>query len=157
MDGTFRIRQAIATDAATIASHRRLMFQEAGHYETARLDDMEVRFLEWLRPKLATGEYKAWFVTDVTGDPVAGVGLWVRDWLVNPNYLSGKRGHVVNVYTHPVYRRRGFAQSLMQELFTWCQEHKIHSLFLNPTEEARTLYQQIGFEPEDTMSLRLPE
>jgi GNAT superfamily N-acetyltransferase len=155
MESDFQIRRANTSDTAIVTSHRRRMFAEAGHYDPAALQAMEFKFLAWLPDKLATEEYLAWLAVTPAGQAAAGVGLWLREWMVNPNNLSGRRGHVVNVYTLPEYRRLGLALALMRELLSWCAAHEILSVFLHPTEAARPLYQALGFEAEDTMSIRL--
>src|SRR5438128_2576511 len=108
----FQIRRATADDAAIVASQRRLMFTDLGHRDAAKLDAMERQFSDWVRIKLEREEYLGWFAV-TEGHVVSGVGLWIREWIINPNDLSGKEGYVVNVYTEAEYRRRGCARALM--------------------------------------------
>ena len=135
----FQIRRAVPQDAAILAAHRRLMFIDLGHRDEGKLEGEE---------------YLAWFA--VTEDRVvSGVGLWIREWIINPNDLSGKEGYVGNVYTDPKYRRRGCARALMQVLIRWCQENGIKGLFLRPSEAAGELYTSLGFEADNVLYKRL--
>jgi GNAT superfamily N-acetyltransferase len=149
-----QIRTATADDANIIASHRRLMFEALGHHPV-KLDPMEQQFAAWVRNKLMTQEYLGWFVVDEQNIVRAGAGLWLREWMINPNDLSGKEGYVCNVYTNPAYRRYGYARSLMQVMLDWCQTQGIGGLFLRPSEEARGLYVSLGFENDNALYKRL--
>lgn len=153
-DDYFRIRRATPEDAAIIAAHRRLMFMDLGHRDPEKLDAMERQFTDWVRDKLAREEYLAWF-TLVEDRVVSGVGLWIREWIINPNDLSGKEGYVGNVYTEREFRRRGCARALMQVLLAWCKEQGIRGLFLRPSEHAGELYTSLGFEPDNALYKRL--
>ncbi len=157
LDGdTFRIRPATAGDAPIIASHRRLMFEELGHADQVKLSMMEQQFRAWVERKLARQEYHGWFVIDARQIVRAGAGLWIREWIINPNDLSGREGYIGNVYTQPDYRRRGFARALMTTLLDWCSTEGISGLFLRPSEEARPLYLSFGFEQDNVLYRRLP-
>jgi GNAT superfamily N-acetyltransferase len=154
-DRRHEIRIATPEDAALVAQQRRLMFDEAGHYDTDKLMAMEVRFRVWVHDMLERGEYRGYLLT-CDGLVAAGAGLWIQEGIVNPNDLSGRQGYIGNVYTLPPYRRRGFARELMRQILDWCRAHEIHRVVLYPTEQARALYQSLGFERADLWSARLP-
>jgi GNAT superfamily N-acetyltransferase len=149
-----QIRTATTEDAAIIASHRRFMFQELGH-DPVKLDPMERQFSVWVRDKLLTGEYVGWLVTDEKDTVRAGVGLWIREWIINPNDLSGREGYVCNMYTEPAYRRRGCARALINTLIHFCETQGPRGLFLRPSEEARSLYLSVGFEEDNVLYKRV--
>src|SRR5262245_48318354 len=131
------------------------MFEEVGHSDKAKLALMENQFRPWVQEKLANREYFGWFVIDQDHIERAGSGLWIREWIINPNDLSGKEGYIGNVYTQPDYRRRGFARALMQVVLNWCQENGITGVFLRPSEVARPLYKGLGFEEDNVLYKRL--
>jgi GNAT superfamily N-acetyltransferase len=152
---SFEIRAVSPDDAALIALHRRLMFEELGHSDQVKLHLMENQFRTWVQDKLAYQEYFGWFVIDEANIERAGAGLWIRESIINPNDLSGKEGYIGNVYTQLGYRRRGFARALMQVVLDWCQAHAITGFFLRPSEEARSLYLTLGFEADNVLYRRL--
>jgi GNAT superfamily N-acetyltransferase len=154
LNSDFKFRRATPDDAATVALHRRLMFEELGHHDSVKLDAMTAQFQTWVKDKLAREEYLGWFMTEAD-QTVAGVGLWIREAMLTPNNLSGRQGYVGTVYTHPDYRRRGYAKMLMETLLDWCHEHDINGVLLHPSEQAVALYQSLGFEAIDTMFLSL--
>lgn len=60
-------------------------------------------------------------------------------------------GYVANVWTDPSYRRVGVGRALMRELVRWSREERLVRLVLNPSEEALTLYEGLGFRPADDL------
>ncbi|MBC7811948.1 MAG: GNAT family N-acetyltransferase [Burkholderiales bacterium] len=156
MDSAFAIRRATLEDLPVIIAHRRGMFEAMGHHDESKLSAMEAKFEIWLKEKMTNDDYMGWVIVNEKHEVVASVGLWLREWIVNPNDLSGLQGHVMNVYTHPDYRRRGFSRTLMNALIDWCNEQGLNTVLLHPTNDSISLYQSMGFEPDNLMIKRLP-
>ncbi len=74
--------------------------------------------------------------------------LLVSEKPANPTFPSGKTGAVMNVYTRPVYRRRGFARALMEQLIADARQMRLSYLELKATQEGLPLYQSLGFVRE---------
>lgn len=151
---TTRIRQATAADAALIARQRRLMFAELGR-DPAILEPSERQFVSWVEPKLISGEFQSWLVVDEREVVRAGVGLWLREWIINPNDTSGREAFITNVYTEPDYRRRGYARRLALHALDWCKQNRLTRVTLHPTDSSRALYQSLGFTLYEMFVLRL--
>jgi GNAT superfamily N-acetyltransferase len=64
---------------------------------------------------------------------------------------------VLNVYTHPDYRRRGLARRLMLAVEAWCREHGIPVLTLHASPDGQHLYESLGFGPTNFVIKRLIE
>src|SRR5215468_12351060 len=111
---TFTIRQASLNDIPVIVAQRRRMYESMGYSDTARLDAMEAEFTLWLHDHLEDGHYQNWFVVGANGEIAAGAGLWLVDWPPQMMDFAPYRGYVMNVYTEAGYRKRGFAQQLVQ-------------------------------------------
>jgi|FLYN01.1.fsa_nt_gi N-acetylglutamate synthase-like GNAT family acetyltransferase len=154
---TFMLRRATPDDAPAITRLRRLMFEAMGHRDAAQLDAMEAQFLPWVKDKTARGEFLTWLMVDDNDVAVAGASLWIRETVPSPNNLSGREGLVLNVSTHPDYRRRGFARQLLEALLDWSREHDLHTLLLVATPEGKSLYASLGFQARDFMLRRLGE
>src|SRR5580658_190652 len=152
----FSIRRATLDDVATIAAHRRSMFFEMGYRDAAALDTMVEAFLPWVRRKMAAEEYLAWLTIASDGSVAAGAGLWIMDW---PPHMVGPgspRGNILNVYTRPDCRRQGLARRLTESAIEWCRTHAIRAIILHASDDGRTLYTALGFEPTNEMRLQLP-
>jgi GNAT superfamily N-acetyltransferase len=147
------LRTATVADAGLIAHHRRAMFVDMGNTDTARLEAMEADFTVWVREKLARNEYLGWFVVDAAGAVVAGAGLWLMDWPPHIVGASARRGNILNVYTHPDYRRRGLARRLMSTILDWCRANSLDTVILHASAEGRALYESLGFKATNEMRL----
>lgn len=148
------IRAAELVDAPVIVEHRRAMFADMGHRDEAALTAMSRDFEPWLRRKMASGEYMAWFAEADTG-VVAGAGVWLMDW---PPHISGgsaPRANLLNVYTAPEWRRRGVARELVNIAIAWCRERGVAIVILHASEEGRPLYEALGFVRTNEMRLML--
>jgi ribosomal protein S18 acetylase RimI-like enzyme len=151
----FTLRRATTADLDTLVEHRRAMFQDMGYADQVAMETMSVRFRPWLQAHMDAGDYLAWLVSAPDGSIVAGTGLWLMDW---PPHMIGKgtrRGNILNVYTHPDFRRRGLARELMQAALAWCGQNGIDTIILHASPAGRGLYEGMGFTPTNEMRLRL--
>ena len=155
MSEAIELRLATLADAPAIVKHRRAMFHDMGHGDEVALDSMAAKFRPWLEAKMQSGEYLAWLAT--TGDErvAAGAGLWLMDWPPHMQGSSQKRGNIVNVYTEPEFRRRGLACQLVTAALDWCRANKIDFVILHASDEGRSLYESLGFQPGNEMRIKL--
>jgi GNAT superfamily N-acetyltransferase len=156
MVSDIRIRCASAADLPAFLKHRRALFIELGQDDSAKLDAMEAAFFPWAVERMRRGELILWLAEESGGTAAASATLWIRDWVPQPVDLSGRRAHVLNVYTAPAFRRQGLARRLMDTLLAWCRDNTIRSVTLRPTDAGRELYRSLGFEHDEFMMKRLP-
>lgn len=80
-------------------------------------------------------------------------------WLnVMPTYShpTGKRGHIMNVYTRSEYRRMGAARKMVEFLISEARARGVTHISLDATEMGRPLYEALGFHiSEESMGLDL--
>ncbi|MCM1155155.1 MAG: GNAT family N-acetyltransferase [Roseburia sp.] len=76
---------------------------------------------------------------------VACAFLLIIEKPMSPAFINGRTGMVLNVYTRPPYRRRGYAKMLMQKLQSDAVEKKVCVVELKSTEDGYHLYQSLGF------------
>ena len=62
------------------------------------------------------------------------------------SHTSGKRAHLMNVYTEKDYRRRGIARQLVNMLIEDARVHGATEISLDATESGRPLYESRGFK-----------
>jgi len=151
----FTIRTGPPADAEIIAGHRRAMFSDMGYRDEPWLDEMSASFLPWVRRKLESGDYLAWFAVAPDGTIAAGAGLWLMEWMPHRPGGSGRRGNVLNVYTQPAYRRRGLARRLMTLILECARDRGIEVMVLNASDEGRPLYESMGFHATNEMRIDL--
>lgn len=70
--------------------------------------------------------------------------------------LSGLEGYILNIYTLPPYRKRGFANQILDMIIKYSKKNQINRLWLNSSEQGKRLYAQRGFvNKENEMELFL--
>lgn len=80
-------------------------------------------------------------------------------WLtVMPTYShpTGKRAHIMNVYTRSEFRRMGAARKMMEFLLEEARVRGVTYVSLDATKSGRPLYEALGFcGSEESMGLNL--
>lgn len=67
---------------------------------------------------------------------------------------SGKKAYIMNMYTHPDYRRKGIAYKTLDKLICDAKCNGITSISLEATAMGRPLYEKYGFvKMNDEMEL----
>ena len=69
---------------------------------------------------------------------------------MSPAFINGKTGIVLNVYTCPPYRRKGYAKMAMETLLDGARETGITVIELKATEDGYPLYRSLGFTDDDS-------
>jgi N-acetyltransferase len=160
IDAPFLIRRATVEDAGVIAQHRARMFHDMGEISDEAYDAFLAASQEWTERGLTSGEYISWLAAP-KGEPdfiVAGAGVQLRQVPPHPcrpardgQFAKGRHAIVLNVFTEPGWRQRGAATFVMEEILRWAREEKLDRLVLHASDQARSLYQRMGFIPTNEM------
>lgn len=62
------------------------------------------------------------------------------------SHPSGRRAHLMNVYTHPSWRRKGVARRIVSMLITEARDRGVSEISLDATATGRPLYESLGFK-----------
>lgn len=151
----FTLRNATLKDLSAIVAQRHAMFEAMGYVNRAELELTDAKFAEWVAPKLADGSYREWFLQDENGQVVAGVGLWLMEWVPHALDQSTVRGNILNVYCQPQYQALGLTRRLLIQISDFCRENGIRTIIVNPADSQRELYQALGFRPTGEMKLQV--
>lgn len=69
---------------------------------------------------------------------------------------TGKRAHLMNVYTKEAFRRQGIAAEMLHKLIREARAKGVTEISLDATESGRPLYEKLGFQQsEECMVLNL--
>ena len=71
--------------------------------------------------------------------------LLVVEKPMSPSFLTGRTGTVLNVYTKPSYRHKGYARQIMERLLADAADKNLSVVDLKSTEDGYRLYQSVGF------------
>lgn len=83
------------------------------------------------------------------GTIAASAFLAVAEKPANPKFPTGKTGTVLNVFTYPAYRRRGYATAAMKALMDVAKQQDLSYIELSASRSGKPLYQKLGFEERD--------
>lgn len=79
-------------------------------------------------------------------DVVSCAFLLIAEKPMSPSFITGKTGTVLNVYTKPEYRSRGYAKQLMTMMLEDAGIWEVSVIELKSTEAGYSLYKSVGFE-----------
>lgn len=124
----------------------RIEVLRAANNLTSDIDMAEVEreSYEYYRQAFQDDTHTAYLVFD--DDKFVGSG-GVSYYQVMPTYHnpSGKKAYIMNMYTHPSYRRNGIAIKTLALLVEDAKKRGINSISLEATEMGRPLYEKFGF------------
>lgn len=86
----------------------------------------------------------AWYAT-IENTPIAVAMMVLRNQLGGFKNISGKWGYVMNVYTHPIHRKKGISTQLLRNITEHAQRLGVEALELHATQEGESLYVKEGF------------
>jgi pyroglutamyl-peptidase len=110
------------------------------------------QYLQWAMP---AGEFLAW-VAEAGGQLVACSGLVFYSRMPGMHGLASREAYVMNMYTHPNYRRLGIASELLNRMIQFARNRGARRIWLRATSMGKPVYEKSGFEPmESAMQLKL--
>lgn len=68
---------------------------------------------------------------------------------MSPSFLNGRTGTVLNVFTKPEYRRKGYAKAILKQLLFSADQKELSTVELKATDAGYPLYKSIGFQDEN--------
>ena len=148
------IRVATPEDAVLITQHRARMFDDNKFATPEQMDAMSLAFEPWVRKRLRDGRYVGLFVEE-NGEVLAGAGVFFADF--PPHWMDAEamRPYLLNFYTAPAARRRGFAKQLLALLVEECRKRGAKAITLHASKFGRPVYETFGFEGTNEMMLKV--
>lgn len=109
---------------------------------------------DYYRAALAQDSHTAYLVLD--GGRFVGAG-GISYYTLMPTFHNptGRKAYIMNMYTHPDYRRRGIALHTLDLLVQDAHSRGVHAIALEATRTGRPLYEKYGFVASET-EMELP-
>jgi len=94
-------------------------------------------------------------VCEYNGTVVSVACLIMEEWPPNRNFINGKIGTLLNVYTYPEYRKNGIGTNVIKKIIEEAKEKNISIINLLATEDGINVYRKLGFAETEDKSMRL--
>jgi GNAT superfamily N-acetyltransferase len=146
-------RPADLEDLPAIVALKLQMFAEEG-LAGLLAEDADKLVLTAYKTSYANGTAQHFIIED-NRSIVACVGAFLKDDLPYCFFRRPVYGFIGDVYTHPDYRRRGYARQLTMDAIQWLKSQGVEMVRLLASSQARPLYTAFGFQPTDEMVLWL--
>lgn len=89
------------------------------------------------------------------GETVSTCFLSMNEKPASPSFPNGKTATLLNVFTYPAFRRKGYAGKTVQRIIEEAKEMKIDVIDLLATEAGFPLYLTLGFTTTEHSFMRL--
>jgi predicted GNAT family N-acyltransferase len=145
------IRAATLLDISAITLLKLKMFKEVRMEHILR-DDF-IQEVEKTYEELYERDKAKHFVIEHDNEIIACAGAFIKEDIPYCFYKEAQYGFVGDVYVKPQFRKQGYARKLTNEVLEWFAKKEINTIRLLASDNARKLYQSIGFKGTDQMIL----
>ncbi len=141
----FVYKKATIKDIDVLTRTRILVLRAANNLSAdTNMSEMQKQSYEYYLKALKNNTHIAYLVFNENS--IVGSG-GISFFQVMPTYHnpSGYKAYIMNMYTHPDYRRRGIAYKMLDILVNEAKSKGINAISLETTEMGRPVYEKYGF------------
>lgn len=149
------LRRATPDGALLLATHRARVWQEVGDWGP-ELDAQIPAWERYFHGAIADETYVA-YVAERDGEIVGSGALLMQRAVPRPGYEAEFDARMHSVYVLPHARRRGIARAIVEALVAYARARPVLRIVLHPSDEARPLYESLGFTVANEMVLRIAD
>jgi len=84
-------------------------------------------------------------LAEIDNEIVSVAFLVITEKPVNPLFITGKTGILLNVFTYPKYRRKGIALKVISRIIEEAKKRGLSLIELSSTSAGKQLYENYGF------------
>lgn len=141
-----QVRLAVKEDAVEIVRLRALMFREMGGNFLTASDEWEEKCVSFLENHLDSVHLVGAVIDSPDGSGLAASGLAeISQRIPSPHMAHGSHAYLSSVCTDPLWRRRGYARSVVSFLIEQARNSNVSRVDLHATSDGVHLYRQLGF------------
>ena len=93
---------------------------------------------------IPNGEHIACFAC-IDGEIVGCGGICIYREMPSPDNKNGLCAYLMNIYTHPMFRKQGVAKAVVNWLIEQAKQKEITKIYLETSDKARSLYSSLSF------------
>lgn len=141
----FVYKKATIKDIDVLTRTRILVLRAANNLSAdTNMSEVQKQSYEYYLKALKNNTHIAYLVFNENS--IVGSG-GISFFQVMPTYHnpSGYKAYIMNMYTHPDYRRRGIAYKMLDILVNEAKSKGINAISLETTEMGRPVYEKYGF------------
>ena len=141
----FVYKKATIKDIDVLTRTRILVLRAANNLSAdTNMSEMQKQSYEYYLKALKNNTHIAYLVFNENS--IVGSG-GISFFQVMPTYHnpSGYKAYIMNMYTHPDYRRRGIAYKMLDILVNEAKSKGINAISLETTEMGRPVYEKYSF------------
>ncbi len=142
------VRRGVAADAPEVVRLRAVMLAAMGLDVGPDNAPWRAECAAAYERLLAADTFATFVVDDGDRGLAACATGWIDQRLPGP-WSDGRTGHLANVCTDPVHRRRGLARATVRAVMQWFADSGVRRVDLHATQDARGLYEAEGFAAPD--------
>ena len=138
------VQKAQISDIDALVDLRiRYLTEDHGRLEKQDADTIAEKLPEYYRTHL--GKDLFCYIVRDGKEIVSCAFLLVVEKPMSPAFINGKTGTILNVYTQPLYRHKGYAGLIMKELISDARKMALCTIELKATDAGYSLYRSAGF------------
>ncbi|MDR1688093.1 MAG: GNAT family N-acetyltransferase [Clostridiales bacterium] len=118
--------------------------EDNGSLSEPEKTQIETQLKSYFAKHIPQGTFICFFAEE-NGQVVSTAFLAVNEKPANPAFITGRTGTLLNVFTYPEFRRKGFAEKVVIRIMDEAKTAGISSINLSATESGKPLYEKLGF------------
>jgi len=150
-----RVRRATLRDLEVLVRHRRGMWEDISHFDTAQIAAGDRVYREWTRARLRSRRLIGFIVEDARGEAVASGCVWLMPRQPRPMWNGPTVPYLMSMYTERGHRGKGHATRIVKEALRWARSNGYDAMTLHASDYGEPIYRREGFRRTTEMRLRL--
>lgn len=114
---------------------------------------LEPKLREYFKEYVPEEKFTA-YAMEIDGEIVSAAFLVIDEKPPGLNNLNGRYGTVMNVFTYPEHRGKGYATNVMNNLIVDADNIFVSVLDLYSTKAGKRLYEKLGFKEVEYSAMR---
>ena len=88
-------------------------------------------------------------ICEYNGNIISTAYLAINEKPANFNFVNGKIGTLLNVYTYPEYREKGISTNIVKIIMEEAKKENVFEVELIATEDGEKIYRKLGYKESE--------